>query len=130
MLSAYAELAESKAHEARVAAFLASVPKRKRERVLAKYEVLSERQLRKVAEHESSWAGDVLDELLVATEGIGACSVPEGSATGRLRRTPAALGLGGRVFSDELSNDGHRNRPGDAAIWRPPETLATPAPAQ
>jgi hypothetical protein len=68
MLS-FAELVESKVHEARVSAFLASVPKRKRERVLAKYEVLSERQLRKIAEHESSWAGDVLDELLVICEG-------------------------------------------------------------
>ncbi len=48
MLSLDAELAESKAHEARVAAFLASVPKRKRERVLARYTVLEERQLRRI----------------------------------------------------------------------------------
>ena len=55
MLSLDAELGAAKAHEERVAAFLASVPKRKRERVLAKYTVLEGRRMERMLKQER-WA--------------------------------------------------------------------------
>jgi hypothetical protein len=56
---------QDREHERAVAAFLSSVPKRRRERAEAKYQVIEGRQLRHMQEHEGSWQPDLIDALLV-----------------------------------------------------------------
>jgi hypothetical protein len=108
-------------HEHLVHAFLASLPKRRRERVEAKYEVLKQSDLRNIRKHESCWEGQVLDELLiVTTEAEWHGFAPAGSVVGCVNRAVSALNLGGPVLTTELS-DGTlpRSRPGAAAFLRP-----------
>ena len=57
------ELSAFPSHEARVAAFLASVPTRRRERVEAKFDVLDEGAERLVQAQESSWDPALLDAI-------------------------------------------------------------------
>ena len=59
--------AERVAHEQRVEAFMASVPKRRRQRVEERYSVLEGRQLRRVLHNESGWPGDLLELVPVET---------------------------------------------------------------
>ncbi len=108
-------------HERRVVAFFHSLPKRRRERVEAKYEVLRERDLRNIREHEACWEGQVLDELLIVTwETEFHGFAPAGSVVGRVNRAVSALNLGGPVFTTELGDEAlPRRRPGDAAFMRP-----------
>ncbi len=61
---------DERAHEAAVAAFLKSTPKCERERAHRRHPILTERGLKQIWKHESSWAGDVLDEVLVAAESL------------------------------------------------------------
>jgi hypothetical protein len=54
-------------HEQRVEAFFGSIPKRRRERVEARYAVLEGNRLRTMLKREACWEGQVLDELLLVS---------------------------------------------------------------
>jgi hypothetical protein len=108
-------------HERRVEAFLASQPKRRLDRVEARYAVLRDSDLRRIGKREACWEGQVLDELLlVSVEAERHGFAPTGSSVGCVNRAVSALNLGGPVFTAELGEEGlPRIRPGDAAFWRP-----------
>jgi hypothetical protein len=109
---------DERAHEAAVAAFLKSTLKRERERASRRHPVLSDYDIMQIVRRESCWAGDVLDELLVDCD---PGTMQRLEFRGCLPRTPTALNLGGRVFTDEIGEEARASRPGDAAIWRPTE---------
>jgi hypothetical protein len=106
---------------------LPAVPKRRLERAEARHAVLTDRQVRQIVKRESSWAGDVLDELLVvnaSNDKIGLA--PPDYVSGRVRQTLPALNLGDRVFTDEVGEEARSSRPGEAAFWRPPTEIPAP----
>lgn len=52
-------------HEERVRAFMASIPKRRRDRIEAKYSVLADYDEKQIRHNEAAWPPGVLDELEV-----------------------------------------------------------------
>lgn len=62
-------------HEERVRAFMASIPSRRRRRVEAKYEVLSDWQIQELRHEERLWSPHQLDDLEVERVGLAYRSI-------------------------------------------------------
>jgi hypothetical protein len=69
LLDALLDPLSRSAHEQRVQQFLASVPRRRRERAERLFPVLEDRELRAALEEESPWAPDLLDSI-EASDGV------------------------------------------------------------
>jgi len=122
---------DERAHEAAVAAFLSKQPKRLLERVARRHPLPNERRQKQTQKFETSWPGDVLDELLVVAEGyVGTLSALPPFTWSPARRTPGGLSIGGRRLTSEIEREqfGSANRPGEAAFMRPPAERDIPMP--